>query len=146
MACIINIYTNIWCYIVMLLCCYCYVMLLYTNIVNIVNYASFANNWILWITMLETHKGTLPMKVTKITKLWGNHPILGSAAQIIHKTDNANISAIHLYVAKFSILNLWKAHLDLFNLGLSFCTTPMHINPAKVCYDDEQLCRRLRKK
>ena len=75
--------------------------------------------------------------------LCDNHPVLDSAAQFIQKTDNANLNAIHSNVASFSKLKLSQTHLELFNLVLSFCPTPRHINPVKVCYDNEQFCRRL---
>ena len=83
-------------------------------------------------------------KSKKILKLCDNHPVLDSAALFIHKADNAILSAIHSNVANFSNLKLSQTHLDLLNLGLSFCPTPRHINPVKVCYDNEQFCRRLR--
>ena len=87
--------------------------------------------------------GTLPTKVNFFL-LCDNHPVLDSATQFIHKTDNANLSTTHSNVANFSNLKLSQTHLDLLDLGLSFCPTPRHINPTKVCYDDEQFCRRLR--
>ena len=83
-------------------------------------------------------------KSNNFFKLCDNHPVLDSAAQFIHKIDNASLSAIHSNVANFSNLKLSQTHHDLLNLGLSFCPTPRHINPVKVCYDNEQFCRRLR--
>ena len=83
-------------------------------------------------------------KSPKNFMLCDNHPVLDSAAQFLHKTDNASLSAIHSNVAKFSKLKLSQTHHDLLNLGLSFCPTPRHINPVKVCYNNEQFCRRLR--
>ena len=83
------------------------------------------------------------LKICKFFKLCENHPALDSAALFIHKTDNASLSAIHSNVAKFSNLKLSQTHLDFLNLGLSFCPTPRHINPVKVCCDNEQFCRRL---
>ena len=80
----------------------------------------------------------------KILALCDNHPVLDSAALFIHKTDNASLSAIHSNVASFSNLKQSQTHIDLLTLGLSFCPTPRHINPVKVCYDNEQFCRRLR--
>ena len=50
--------------------------------------------------------------------------VLGSVALFIHKTDNANLCAINSNVANFSNLKLSQAHLDILNLGLSFCPTP----------------------
>ena len=80
----------------------------------------------------------------KFFKPCDNHPVLDSAALFIHKTDIASLSAIHSNVANFSNLKLSQTHHDLLNLGLSFCPTPRHINPVKVCYDNEQFRRRLR--
>ena len=76
--------------------------------------------------------------------LCDNHPVLDSAALFLHKTDNASLSVIHSNIANFSNLKLSQTHHDLLNLSLSLCPTPRHINPVKVCYDNEQLCRRLR--
>ena len=89
-------------------------------------------------------KEVFQRKSKNFFQLCDNHPVLDSAAQFLHKTDNASLSAIHSNVANFSKLKLSQTHHDLLNLGLSFCPTPRHINPVKVCYDNEQFCRRLR--
>ena len=73
-----------------------------------------------------------------------NHPVLDSAAQFIHRTNNASLSVIHSNVDNFSNLKQSQTHLDLLSLGFSLCPTPRHINPVNVCYDNEQFCRRLR--
>ena len=47
-------------------------------------------------------------KSKKFLKLCDNHPVLDSAAQFIHKTDNASLSAIHSNVATFPTSNYHK--------------------------------------
>ena len=62
--------------------------------------------------------------------LCDDHPVQDSAAQFIYKTDNANNSANHTYVANIYDLKLSHVHLFLQNRGLSFCPTPSYINPV----------------
>ena len=88
----------------------------------------------------DTQRNSSNVSQINFFKLCDNHPVLDSAALFIHKIDNASLSAIHSNVAKFSNLKLSQTHHDLLNLGLSFRPTPRHINPVKVCYDNEQFC------
>ena len=80
----------------------------------------------------------------KNKKLCNDHLVLDRVAQFIQTTGSTNLGAILTNVANISTLKQSQAHLDLFNLGLSFCPSPWRINPLNVCFDYEDFCRRLR--